>query len=238
MPHFVWTYWAGGAKEDELRWSIRSTLNFFPDAMITVIGDPPDWYTGHKIFRMKIPEVANHNAIDVIEKMWVLANSSEISETFVWMMDDIYFLNQCSIEDLGTPRVVVESESFVNMKFKKWKKFKFNTYEVLRNSGYSFHNYATHLPQVITKTNLRKVFKTFEVRTPYLWEILYGNMFRTSPIDCFPFLHSQNEPVSIADIEKARQTSVILNHGNKRGWSDELRLWLSKQHPNQTKVEK
>ena len=153
------------------------------------------------------------------------------------MMDDIYFLNPCSIENLSVARASFEPEGFLNMRFKKWKRMKFQTYEVLKSGGYSTFNYATHLPQVVTKTNIRKIFETFQIRTPYLWEVLYGNMFRGCPEDSRPFLHTQNEPVSIENAEKAKQTSIILNHGNKRGWSTEFRIWLSSQYPTLTEVE-
>lgn len=236
--NFVWTYWHEGAKEDELRWSIRSTLHHFPDSKITVIGNPPEWYTGHQIFRLKIPETRAHNAHDVIEKIKVVMNHPEIDETFTWMMDDIYFLNSCSIEDLTTPRASLEPVSFVNMKFKKWKKLKFNTFEALRASGLWTYDYATHLPQVFEKEKLKKVFEIFDVETsPLLWEVLYGNLFRTLPIDCRPFLHSQRTPVTLFNAEFAAQNSIVLNHGNQEGWTQELRNWLALRYPSKSKVE-
>lgn len=38
---FVWTYWAGGAVGDELRYSIRSVLHHHPQARVIVVGDKP-----------------------------------------------------------------------------------------------------------------------------------------------------------------------------------------------------
>ena len=37
-------------ENEELRYSVRSVLNSFPEAVIWVIGGKPDWYVGNYIY--------------------------------------------------------------------------------------------------------------------------------------------------------------------------------------------
>src|SRR6187399_3336172 len=83
---FIWCYWLEGAKEDELRWSIRSVNHHFPDAKITVIGDQAPWYFGHLINKPKIPLVWNHNLSDVISKLEVIVDHPKVDDEFIFMM--------------------------------------------------------------------------------------------------------------------------------------------------------
>lgn len=234
---FVWTFWHAGAKEDELRWSIRSVRSCCEVSKITVVGDRASWYTGHLIHKPKIPETKDHNSNDVISKIETISNHPEIDETFVWMMDDIYFLNKCTTEELAIPRASFEHVSLANLTRKKWKSLKKNTNLALSEKGYSTYDYATHLPHVISKEKLRKVFSEFNVKFPYLWEVLYGNMFRSTPIDCLPFLHRQSAPVTLQDLTRASEQSVVLNHGNRKGWTLELREWLQNRYPEKSQEE-
>lgn len=229
--NFVWTYWDGGAAEDELRWSIRSIRqNFLGDVKITVVGDPPPWYHGHVIFKPRIPECRLHNWQDVISKMEVISTHPEIDGQFFWLADDVYLINPCDFNTLSAPRCDF-TPLVTYQKHKKWNKLRRATLTELGNRNYSTHDYATHLPQPIIQSELRKVFHDFDIRQPLLWEIIYGNLFRKEPVDCFPFLHRQATPVTIDDANTAASQSFVLNHGNRKGWTPELRQWLSERFP-------
>ena len=100
---FVWVYWNTGAKNDELRWSIRSVLkNYQGDAKIMVVGCKPDWYTGPHIPVKRVRKGRNRAFRDSLNKLIIAAASKEVDDQFVWMMDDIYFNRPVDDETLKT----------------------------------------------------------------------------------------------------------------------------------------
>jgi len=95
---FVWPYWHGGANGDEIRWSVRSVeKHFIGEAKITIIGDRPPWYHGHHIPKRRVPPATPNRCYrDMLSKVWMMATHAEIDDEFVWMMDDIYLIKQCT----------------------------------------------------------------------------------------------------------------------------------------------
>jgi hypothetical protein len=66
---------------------------FFEGATkITIVGDRPPWYRGHVIDQPRIGPCANRGFRDMLAKMQTMASHPEIDREFVWMMDDVYFL--------------------------------------------------------------------------------------------------------------------------------------------------
>ena len=140
MLHFVWVYWQGGARGDELRLSIRSVEQnaLFP-VKITVIGDRPSWYTGHFIRKPQIASCENHNIADQMSKTVLMSEHPDIGEHIIWMMDDIFFLSPFAQEDVMLPRGVRFSRSARNA----WQIMKGRTADVLQERGYPTIDYAT-----------------------------------------------------------------------------------------------
>ena len=101
----VWPYITGPGNGSELRFSIRSAQrNFVGNVDIWVVGERPDWYEGNflPIRQVKTPE--HTPRFDRAEKLLRILDEPAISEEFVWMMDDIYFVNPITLEQLSVPR--------------------------------------------------------------------------------------------------------------------------------------
>lgn len=231
---FIWTYFEGGAKGDEIRWSMRSIKSLFDGPKkFTIIGDCPSWYSGHYIPKPRIDEEKLHNFRDVISKIRHLSTHSEVQSRFIWMMDDVFLLNECTEEDLETPRATPEQHLTVRQKRKKWNRLKENTYAVLKERGLPAYDYATHLPHLIVKENLKKMFQIFDFENnTYLWEVLYENLYQTDvPLDCSPFLARSANPITRVEADLFQKSSIFLNCGNRRGWTQELRNWLQEKFP-------
>jgi hypothetical protein len=81
---------------EELRYSIRSVVESFPNSKIWVVGGKPNWYTGNYIeVTQNLSKYRN-----AIENLKALCNSEEISDRFVLMNDDFYIVkNIDSIKD-------------------------------------------------------------------------------------------------------------------------------------------
>lgn len=88
--HNNFVYICRQGDNEELRYSIRSVLNSFPDASICLVGGKPDWYCGDYI-----PTTQSGNKFENTTNSYkVIANSDNISENFVLMNDDFYILKK------------------------------------------------------------------------------------------------------------------------------------------------
>ena len=100
---FVWPFLASEAKDDEIRFSVRSVEKHFQgEVRTTIIGDKPPWYSGQYI---PIPRVksGDHQAFrDTFNRLSFAARSKLIGDSFVWMMDDIYFMDSVTREQIET----------------------------------------------------------------------------------------------------------------------------------------
>ena len=87
MNTFV--YLCRDGENEELRYSIRSVIKFYPDARIILVGGKPDWYVGEFI-----PCPQNTLLFENISRsVSTIANHPSIPENFVMMNDD-FFLRQ------------------------------------------------------------------------------------------------------------------------------------------------
>lgn len=232
---FVWPYWHGGAQGDELRWSMRSVQKHYAgQASFLLIGDKPDWYTGPYLPQARVPKhTPNRGFRDMLAKVRTMAHHDATASQFCWMMDDIYFIKPFSLESLETPRADRWRPTGGN----GWQRRKHNTMRVLGERGYTMHDYATHLPHVVEKSKLAALFTDFELdQNTLLWEVLYGNVYRSAPQPSRPFLlrtwknHTAEEYAAITAL------SVVLNNTND-AWCSGLREYLMGLLPESCSVE-
>lgn len=180
---FLWFYVPGPDNGNELRYSIRSVVeNFQGEAKITVIGERPNWYSGHFIQcpqNVKRAKRERDAFLDTQHKIVVASQHPEIEDEFVWIMDDVYILQPVTIDDLKIPR----HDPWYKVKSAKlWHRLIAETFKALQKHGKTNHQYGTHLPHHIEKQRLIDLFQLYDYpKNLYLWEILYGNHYRSDP---------------------------------------------------------
>lgn len=232
---FVYPYWHGGASGDEIRFSIRSIETFYDGkAKVTIVGDRPPWFQGHVISQRRIGRHTPNRAFrDMLAKMWTIATHTEIDSDFVWMMDDIYFLKPVTFDDLATPRAEPWRESTKN----SWQNRKTNTMRALQQAGHTTHDYATHLPHHAEKQKLREIFERFNLaQNTMLWEVLYGNVYRSKPQRCRPFFARIQKRMDSETIRRITENALVLNH-TETAWCDGMRNFLLDRLPNPASTE-
>ena len=218
---YVWIYWHGGAVGDEIRFSVRSVEHFSMDPVrITIIGDCPPWYTGHFISK---PKHTHGDAItDMFSKMILASEHPEIGEHCVWMMDDVYFTKPFQAGEVMCPRAVRRRDGSGN----PWQKLKAETCRLLSDMGYSDWDFATHGPHYFRKSELSELISRFNLKSRTLiWEILYGNVYRPSPLRSYPWLTRITKKVTELEFERAISSASVLNHSSA-AWSQGLRNGL------------
>lgn len=75
---------------EELRYSIRSTVANLPPARIWVVGGKPDWYVGDFI---PVHSIGNSH-MNVWNQLHVVCNNPEISDDFILMNDDFFTIKK------------------------------------------------------------------------------------------------------------------------------------------------
>jgi hypothetical protein len=158
---------------EELRYSIRSVVESFPDSKIWVVGGKPNWYTGNYIeVTQNLSKYRN-----AIENLKALCNSEDISNTFVLMNDDFYIVkNIDSIKDYhGGPLLEkINLYQKLNSNSNYTRKLA-ATYKKIKSLGIENPlDYELHVPMVMEKEKLKQ---TLQNNYQFLWRSIYGNVF-------------------------------------------------------------
>jgi hypothetical protein len=158
---------------EELRYSIRSVVESFPDSKIWVVGGKPTWYSGNYIeVNQNLSKYRN-----AIENLKALCNSEEISNRFVLMNDDFYIVkNIDSIKDYhGGPLLEkINLYQKLNSNSNYTRKLA-ATYKKIKSLGIENPlDYELHIPMVMEKEKLKQ---TLEHNYQFLWRSIYGNVF-------------------------------------------------------------
>jgi hypothetical protein len=231
---FVWPYWHAGASADELRWSIRSVeTHYNGEAKITIIGDRPPWYRGHVIEQARVEPQGNRGFRDMLAKMWTMASHPQIDSEFVWMMDDVYLIKPTTWDELDTPRAT----RWVEDRRNSWQRRKSNTMQALRANGRTNYDYATHLPHTVEKNKLRQLFTEYNLhQNTYLWEVLYGNVYRGKPWHPKPFFARITDRLTPEQLQARTADANVMNH-TAGAWCPAIRDYLAALLPTPAKGE-
>ena len=232
---FVWVYWHGGAKGDELRWSMRSVEKHYAGrCRFTVIGDRPPWYAGHVIPAARYTTSSGgfeRGLRDVLRKMEALTRHPDIDSEFVWMMDDTFFLQPVTREQLAISRaagqVNIQREAGSN----RYQTLKTLTGKRLARNGYQWHDFGTHGPLLIEKQKLADMFKVFDPLTQlFIWDVAYPNFHRQRPASLRKWLIRIKRPQSAEWYDRAARRHMLCNLMGS-SWCESLRNWLADQFP-------
>jgi len=167
---FVYICRAGD--NEELRYSIRSVLHFFPTAKIWVVGEPPKWYDGDYI-KVKQTGTKYGNAY---RNLSIIASSPQLPEEIIIMNDDFYIIGE--VESFGPfhEGSLIDKYNlyFDTYQMSSYTKKLFETYNRLRKMKFDDpKSYELHVPITVERSKLSRVMKYENL----LWRSMYGNMF-------------------------------------------------------------
>ena len=158
---------------EELRYSIRSVVNSFPDARVWVVGGKPDWYSGGYI-----PITQNHhkyaNAFNNID---AICNSADISETFVLMNDDFFIVKKIdSIEPMHGGLLSEKINRYTKLTGSSMyiKKLITTNKKLVELGIKNPIDYELHVPMPMNKSGLLDVITNYP---ECLWRSMYGNLY-------------------------------------------------------------
>ena len=158
---------------EELRYSIRSVLNSFPDGVIWIVGGRPDWYCGNYI---EVDQDKN-TYTNAVNNLKVICNSLEIDKDFILMNDDFFIINKIDsikyfyggtlLEKISLYKDLTGSSSYIDKLVKTENRLQ--RYEIDQPLDYELH-----VPFPINKEKLSKVLVKND---KLLYRSIYGNLF-------------------------------------------------------------
>ncbi len=222
--NFVWVYWEGGADSDELRYSIRSTIeNVSGITGIAICGDKPNWFIGHHIYSPRVTKSycikhygssSNRKWIDSIVKLQRIVSCKLIDEEFTWMYDDTFFSQKINALDLKNARYSGQLKG--RQSGRNWRKVMGRTRLELESRGLPTRNFSNHCPMVFEKQKLLHLISEFNLpENPRLIESLYFNYFKAQSTkndsSFFRYTKKPKEGFRLGD-EKIRNVGSFNQH--------------------------
>lgn len=178
----VWVYWAGGAKNDELRYSLRSAeKNLDGISNYVICGDVPSWFLGDAIPMGRfLGGGTKRKWFDSIAKLQAIIDSPLVTERFVWLYDDTFFVKPIHVCDLYEPLAAGYLSPHGGVG--SWARLRNITAQMLIAADMPHHDYSTHCPIVYEKSRLQKTIDEFRCKEyPALIESLYCNQWHRNP---------------------------------------------------------
>jgi hypothetical protein len=217
---FIYPYLAEAAEGDELLYSVRSVeKNYVGTADIWIIGDRPKWWARDDRF-IPCPKIKGGARIDRAHKLQTLMQRDDLPDEFVWMQDDIYFVKPLGYEftaiawtrsDAQKPEGISDTKS-------GYTKQKHLTFQALRDRGCSLEEYGAHVPKVYRRSNLKKLFETYDMlHEQFVDDILYCNEFAdpmNPPMQIRSLMHRARAVPTPEALEKHLNTARMHNHTN------------------------
>lgn len=235
MTSIVYPYFQDKAQGDELRFSIRSLCKYAQfDFEPIIIGDKPKWYSGKFIPVKALRNKRFTRAFDIANKLSIICDSETISDDFLYMYDDQYFINPVELENISGAIAMneINKVSPVNVGSEVWRELMNRTVVALKENGCDerIYNYETHLPRVLNKKKLKLILDAYRLsKEPLLFSTLYFNEYHERPkVE----LEKDNKikagiykAMNLQDIRNLCKGKLVLNNGEK-GWNHQLNIFL------------
>lgn len=162
-------------QNNELRYSLRSIQRHLSGVKdIWVVGDRPKWYKGNHIPHTNRAASPNHNIKDKVLK----ACQSEISDPFLFMMDDIFFLSDFTAPQMPYYHNGTIQEYLDKRGIDPYSKQARNTLNILNYQGLPTLHYDIHTPILYEKEAFKWAVSADWANQGYIVKSLYANSIK------------------------------------------------------------
>lgn len=177
----VYPHCAKFAQWQELKYSIRSVEKNLVDVefRLWIVGDRPEWLSDEAHF-IEVPCSGKTARLDVAMKRMAVDNHPDITESYIWMNDDIYMINPVTLADVSIPKVLHDLSATINRYDRQttWGNDIHETYKRLKSENLPTLHYAVHTPYLLEKSKSKELFRVFDLENkPFVFENLYYNFF-------------------------------------------------------------
>lgn len=168
-------------QNNEIRYSIRSAEKNFDFENIAIVGYYPAFC--QDILHINYQDTTNDKTKNGMEKLRAACMNKYLSEKFVLMNDDFFFIKKTKqIEPWHNGTL----EEYVKMHPTKSGSY-FNaakaTVKMLAEAGLPCLNYDVHMPMIMEKKKVIEMFERFKYpKNVYFYRTVYGNMFNIGSV--------------------------------------------------------
>jgi hypothetical protein len=172
MESLTFVYLCRSGENEELRYSIRSVIEYFPNAEIWLVGQKPSWYLGSFL---EVKEYADKHH-GVYQNLKALCEEPNIPENIVIMNDDFFIVKP--IEKIVNyhggklfKKVLAYESMFPESSYTKKLRKAYNY--LIKNNVRMPLDFELHVPIKVKKS---KLVKAIQHNIP--WRSAYGNLFK------------------------------------------------------------
>jgi hypothetical protein len=229
---------------EELRYSIRSACKYVQGLRnIYLVGHRPIWATDVIHLPMGDPHTQNKDA-NLIEKVLRACMQYGLSERFIRMSDDQYFLRpwllQEHLQPLAYGNIVADGVKWRGDATKKYHQKIIRTRDTLLKQGCDTWFYDTHSPAVYHKDLFVQAMSQVDYKMPpgFTINTLYFNLIGTQPCgrELFEMRYELPNHHSLEHITKKCAGRYFLNN-TPGGISDGLKQYLAQEFGEKCRFE-
>lgn len=236
---------------EELRYSLRSIEKHLKcDFRVVIVGDLPECIDLGKVLyipHQRIEGVKENTLADAITKMLLYCNNPDAADTFIRMYDDIYLLNDVTLDDIAHPKMMYDL-SEMPLQYGTWWGQLRRTLETLQAHHAPTMSYESHFPDLFNKEWMLYVLKEYDaLERRLLITSLYFNSigyFETAleyeearGIQFYNDVDNRFYTSSGGNLEKKCAGKIYLNHNNS-GLTQNLKSFLMNRFPTKSRFEK
>lgn len=227
--------------DNELRYSLRSVEKYFPHRKVFIVGERPDWL--QNIIHLKVPDgFANVNGgkfKNVIRKTIAACVHEDVSDNFVLMNDDFFFLDYCNeikMYSMGTLQQQIEK--YGPNERNQYRNALIRTMRFLAKKGIENPlSYAVHYPISYNKSGFLAMMTNIDwLEASYSWRSIYGNLFNTEVIERADTKVSSPEALE-AFLER-EDKGDFLSISDNVALDPRFQKWIQEQFPEPSFYEK
>lgn len=226
--------------DNELRYSLRSLEKHFKHGRVFIVGALPEWL--QNVIHIDVQDSFEYSdggkMRNAIKKIRAACKSEDISDSFVLMNDDFYFLKDCPEimpYSLGTVQDMID-------RHRTKKGYYFNalrgTMHFIQRQGIETPiGYGIHYPIVYEKEKFLQMTVGIDMRQiAYSWRTIYGNIFNIgnvkredTKIHCFE---------DFEEFLKREETTDFLSSSDRVVLIPQFQEWIRKRFPEPSKYER
>lgn len=252
MITVFYPYWESGCEWNELRYSLRSLdKHLKTDFEVFIVGDLPPWVQNVTHIPYERDDFATnpslYNALRMLELFLKTASELHLPDEFIRMYDDIYFLQDRTLDDLKVTRVIRNSDETMNLRSGGgvWRDQVSRTVNRVREMGYPGYMTESHCPEVFSIRKMEDLFCFFGLpENEYLTSTLYYNVHPFDHViydrktERALFYGEENEfSFSSDDVVKKCKGKYYLNHSDS-GLNSELRSFIRRRFRGKSRFER
>lgn len=225
-------------QNNELRYSLRS-LQHFAHRNVVIVGEKPDWL--QNVIHIDVPDMfANVHGgkyKNVMKKTIAACEDERVSESFVLMNDDFFFLQDCDeIKPYTIGSLDDQIAKYKSNNRNQYGNALLRTKRILKNNGIDDpKSYAVHYPIVYEKAKFLEMTQKFDwLEKPCSWRTIYGNLYAIGEIfRKDPKVNNEDDLEEFIDTEGmdflSTSDSVVL--------LPVFQKWLAARFPNKSHYE-